>query len=82
MLVMVLPLAILPEQRARRCGEGGHRNDGERGQPGGNMEGKEVRFGIAESALFGGITTAFTTGSVNAMHDSFTPLVGMGPWSA
>ena len=44
------------------------------GQPGGNMEGKEVRFGIAQSGLFGTITTTFTTGSVNAMHDSFTPL--------
>ena len=38
------------------------------------MEGKEDRFGIAQSSLFGIITTSFTTGSVNAMHDSFTPL--------
>ena len=38
------------------------------------MEGKEVRFGITDSALFGVVTTSFTTGSVNAMHDSFTPL--------
>ena len=43
-------------------------------QPGGNMEGKEVRFGIAQSALFATVTTSFTTGSVNAMHDSLTPL--------
>ena len=43
-------------------------------QPGGNMEGKEVRFGIAQSGLFATVTTAFTTGSVNSMHDSFTPL--------
>jgi len=43
-------------------------------QPGGNMEGKELRFGIANSALFGVVTTSFTTGSVDAMHDSFTPL--------
>jgi len=44
------------------------------GQPGGNMEGKEVRFGIALSGLYAAYTTAFTTGSVNAMHDSLTPL--------
>jgi len=43
-------------------------------QPGGNMEGKEVRFGIAESGLFDVITTTFTTGSVNSMLDSFTPM--------
>jgi K+-transporting ATPase ATPase A chain len=42
------------------------------GQPGGNMEGKEVRFGIIMSSLYASYTTAFTTGSVNAMHDSFT----------
>ena len=46
---------------------------------GGNMEGKEVRFGIAHSALFASITTAASCGAVNAMHDSFTPLGGMVP---
>lgn len=45
-------------------------------QPGGNMEGKEARFGIARSALFATVTTATSTGAVNAMHDSFTPLGG------
>jgi len=43
-------------------------------QPGGNMEDKETRFGIAGSSLFAVVTTSFTTGSVNAMHDSFTPI--------
>lgn len=43
----------------------------------GNMEGKEVRFGIAQSTLFTTVTTAFTTGSVNNMHDSLTPLGGL-----
>lgn len=43
----------------------------------GNMEGKEVRFGISESALFTAVTTAATTGSVNNMHESLTPLGGM-----
>jgi potassium-transporting ATPase potassium-binding subunit len=45
-------------------------------QPGGNMEGKEVRFGIAGSALFASVTTASSDGAVNAMLDSFTPLGG------
>lgn len=47
--------------------------------PGGNMEGKEVRFGIANSALWATATTAASNGSVNAMHDSFTPLGGLVP---
>ncbi|MFC5862428.1 potassium-transporting ATPase subunit KdpA [Acidicapsa dinghuensis] len=45
--------------------------------PGGNMEGKEVRFGITDSSLFATITTDASCGAVNAMHDSFTPLGGM-----
>ncbi|MGE5307708.1 MAG: potassium-transporting ATPase subunit KdpA [Deltaproteobacteria bacterium] len=45
----------------------------------GNMEGKEVRFGVAQSALWATATTAASNGSVNAMHDSFTPLGGMIP---
>ena len=48
-------------------------------QCGGNMEGKEVRFGIANSALWASATTAASNGSVNAMHDSFTPLGGLVP---
>lgn len=48
-------------------------------QSGGNMEGKEVRFGIANSALFATATTDASCGAVNAMHDSFTPLGGMIP---
>lgn len=48
-------------------------------QSGGNMEGKEVRFGIDASALFAAITTAASCGAVNAMHDSFTPIGGMVP---
>ncbi len=45
----------------------------------GNMEGKEVRFGIAQSSLFTTVTTSFTTGTVNNMHDTLTPLGGMVP---
>jgi K+-transporting ATPase ATPase A chain len=49
------------------------------GELGGNMEGKEARFGIANSALWAAATTAASNGSVNAMHDSFTPLGGLIP---
>ena len=48
-------------------------------QSGGNMEGKETRFGVARSALFATVTTATSTGAVNSMHDSFTPLGGLIP---
>ncbi len=48
-------------------------------QTGGNMEGKETRFGIANSALFATVTTDASCGAVNAMHDSFTPLGGLVP---
>ena len=48
-------------------------------QSGGNMEGKEVRFGISASTLFAAVTTAASCGAVNAMHDSFMPLGGMVP---
>ncbi len=48
-------------------------------QPGGNMEGKEVRFGIANSAVWATATTAASNGSANSMHDSYTPLGGLVP---
>jgi potassium-transporting ATPase potassium-binding subunit len=48
-------------------------------QPGGNMEGKEVRFGIANSALFATVTTDASCGAVNGVHDSFMPLGGLVP---
>ncbi len=47
--------------------------------PGGNMEGKEARFGITNSAIWATATTAASNGSVNSMHDSYTPLGGLGP---
>ena len=49
------------------------------GSPGGNMEGKEVRFGIANSALFATATTDASSGAINSWHDSFTPLGGLVP---
>lgn len=48
-------------------------------QAGGNMEGKEARFGIADSGLFAAVTTGASCGAVNSMHDSYTPLGGMVP---
>ena len=48
-------------------------------QSGGNMEGKEVRFGIADSALFATVTTDASCGAINGWHDSYTPLGGMVP---
>lgn len=48
-------------------------------QPGGNMEGKETRFGITDSTLWAVATTSASNGSVNSMHDSYTPLGGLGP---
>jgi K+-transporting ATPase ATPase A chain len=49
------------------------------GQPGGNMESKEVRFGIANSALYATVTTDASCGAVNSMHDSYTPIGGLVP---
>ena len=49
------------------------------GQSGGNMEGKEVRFGVTDSSLWAAFTTAASNGSVNSMHDSYTPIGGMVP---
>ncbi|MBS1853748.1 MAG: potassium-transporting ATPase subunit KdpA [Acidobacteria bacterium] len=57
----------------------GVRQDATATQPGGNMEGKEVRFGIPASALFAVVTTDASCGAVNSMHDSFTPLGGLVP---
>ena len=63
------PLLTSPGRTRRRA----------RGQPGGNMEGKEVRFGIANTALFATATTDASCGAVNGWHDSFTPLGGLVP---
>jgi potassium-transporting ATPase potassium-binding subunit len=75
MVVMFVPVAPLFEQAGTPFLEqdGIELQAGE-AQPGGNMEGKETRFGIVGSSLFAVVTTSFTTGSVNAMHDSFTPI--------
>ncbi len=78
LLLVFLPITIVSEQAgAPSLVNAGIETTPTLAQPGGNMEGKEVRFGIAQSGLFATVTTAFTTGSVNSMHDSFTPLGGL-----
>ena len=75
LLLVFLPITIASEQAgAPTLVNAGIETTPTFAQPGGNMEGKEVRFGIAQSGLFATVTTAFTTGSANSMHDSFTPL--------
>ena len=83
MLVIFVPLAagcIAAEQAGNPALHGlGIDQHASALQAGGNMEGKETRFGIANSALWATATTAASNGSVNAMHDSFTPLGGLVP---
>jgi K+-transporting ATPase ATPase A chain len=83
MLIVFIPLLLLclwSEQAGNPAltGLGIDQTPGEQ-QPGGNMEGKEARFGIVNSALWAVATTAASNGSVNAMLDSFTPLGGLAP---
>src|SRR5271167_1739838 len=79
MLIMFLPAVVVPEQGGTPLlAKAGIETMATSNGPGGNMEGKEVRFGIVQSGLFAAVTTLFTTGSVNSMHDSLTPLGGMG----
>src|SRR6185503_3354958 len=83
MLVIFVPLligAVAAEQRGNPVLAGlGADQEATVLQSGGNMEGKEVRFGIGNSALWATATTAASNGSVNSMHDSFTPLGGFVP---
>jgi K+-transporting ATPase ATPase A chain len=79
LLLLFLPLVVVPEQAGTPLlARAGIETAATATQPGGNMEGKEVRFGVVQSGLFASITTTFTTGSVNSMLDSFTPIGGMG----
>jgi len=79
-LLPLLVLCVLAEQAGNPAIHGLGVDQAASGlSSGGNMEGKEVRFGIAASGLFATITTAVSCGAVNAMHDSFTPLGGLVP---
>ena len=77
--VVMLGVCVVAEQRGDVFAKQGVDHDPSGLQSGGNMEGKEVRFGIASSALWATATTAASNGSVNAMHDSFTPIGGLVP---
>jgi K+-transporting ATPase ATPase A chain len=78
LLILFMPLALLPEQKGTPMLENaGIDVRASAYQPGGNMEGKEVRFGVSGSGLFSAITTSFTTGAVNSALDSYTPLAGV-----
>jgi potassium-transporting ATPase potassium-binding subunit len=78
--VVMLSLSVWSEQRGNPSLEGLNVDQSASSvHSGGNMEGKEVRFGAANSALWAAATTGASNGSVNAMHDSFTPLGGLVP---
>lgn len=81
MLGLALTGVAIAEQRGtpQLAAEGSVNLAADKGQPGGNMEGKEARFGIASSATWAVFTTAASNGSVNSMHDSYTPLGGAIP---
>jgi potassium-transporting ATPase potassium-binding subunit len=77
--VALLLVCVVAEQNGHVLVKQGVDHTASALQPGGNMEGKEVRFGIASSALWATATTAASNGSVNAMYDSFTPIGGLVP---
>ncbi len=77
--VGLLIVCVVAEQNGRVFVKQGVDHTASALQSGGNMEGKEVRFGIVNSALWATATTAASNGSVNSMHDSFTPLGGLVP---
>jgi len=77
--VALLVVCVIAEQNGHVFVKQGVDHAASTLQSGGNMEGKEVRFGIANSALWATATTSASNGSVNAMHDSFTPIGGLVP---
>jgi K+-transporting ATPase ATPase A chain len=79
-LVTLMTLSVWSEQRGNpHFTSVGIDQTARSTQPGGNMEGKEARFGIVDSAIWATATTAASNGSVNSMHDSYTPLGGLFP---
>jgi K+-transporting ATPase ATPase A chain len=80
LLLCFIPLGLWAEQSGNPAFTAlGIDQTSSAGQSGGNMEGKEIRFGIANSVLWSAATTAASNGSVNSMHDSYTPLGGLVP---
>jgi K+-transporting ATPase ATPase A chain len=79
LFIWLLAVCVVAEQQGWTLADQGADHRPSALQAGGNMEGKEVRFGIANSALWATATTAASNGSVNSMHDSFTPIGGLVP---
>src|SRR5262245_34861977 len=77
--VVLLAVCVTAEQNGHTLVKQGVDHTASALSSGGNMEGKEVRFGIANSALWATATTSASNGSVNAMHDSYTPIGGLVP---
>jgi len=77
--VALLAVCTVAEQNGATLAKQGVDHSVSAGSSGGNMEGKEVRFGIVNSALWATATTSASNGSVNSMHDSFTPIGGLVP---
>jgi K+-transporting ATPase ATPase A chain len=77
--VALLVVCVVAEQNGHTLAKQGVDHTASALSSGGNMEGKEVRFGIANSALWATATTSASNGSVNSMHDSFTPIGGLVP---
>ena len=75
----LVAIAVFEQMGTPQLAADGQVYMGASGQSGGNMEGKETRFGVTDSSLWAAFTTAASNGSVNAMHDSFTPIGGMIP---
>jgi K+-transporting ATPase ATPase A chain len=78
-LVATVISTIAEQSGNPNLGDLGVVRDAGDGQPGGNLEGKEVRFGIGQSVTWAVATTAASNGSVNSMHDSYTPIGGLAP---
>ncbi|MEF9839867.1 MAG: potassium-transporting ATPase subunit KdpA [Lachnospiraceae bacterium] len=81
-IMLVIALAVIASQEQQATPQlkaGGTVDTSMSNQPGGNMEGKEARFGIAGSSTWAAFTTAASNGAVNSMHDSYTPIGGMMP---
>ena len=79
LVAALVAIAVFEQMGTPQLAADGQVYMGMDGQSGGNMEGKETRFGVTDSSLWAAFTTAASNGSVNAMHDSFTPIGGMVP---
>lgn len=79
LLAGLIVIGFFEQAGTPQLAQGGAVSMGMSGQSGGNMEGKETRLGVTDSSIWAAFTTAASNGSVNSMHDSFTPIGGMVP---